>query len=73
MVVNSQDIWRCGAFSVYGHETSRMTDAERNQIDSDAETFMRLCSESIKALKKTGIDCALVNCNYLEIIWKPVL
>ncbi|KXJ16160.1 syntaxin-18 [Exaiptasia diaphana] len=32
-------------------EISSMTDAERDQIDKDAETFMRTCNVSIKTLK----------------------
>ena len=31
-----------------------MTDAERDQIDSEAETCVKLCSESIKVLKYLG-------------------
>ena len=28
-----------------------MTDSERDQIDSDAQAYMRTCSEAIKQLK----------------------
>ncbi|KAK3750777.1 hypothetical protein QZH41_015320 [Actinostola sp. cb2023] len=33
------------------NDMSSMTDAERDQIDKDAETYMRTCNASIKALK----------------------
>ncbi|XP_031555109.1 syntaxin-18-like [Actinia tenebrosa] len=33
------------------NEMSSMTDAERDQIDKDAETFMRTCNASIQGLK----------------------
>lgn len=39
------------AGSYYGLDKSSMTDAERDQIDSEAETCVKLCSESIKVLK----------------------
>ncbi|XP_066278113.1 syntaxin-18-like [Branchiostoma lanceolatum] len=32
-------------------EVSKMTDNERDQIDNDAQTFMRTCSEAIRILK----------------------
>ncbi|XP_019572250.2 syntaxin-18 isoform X3 [Rhinolophus sinicus] len=40
--------------NAYSHITSehgRMTDAERDQIDQDAQTFMRTCSEAIQQLR----------------------
>ncbi|XP_066136801.1 syntaxin-18 [Saccopteryx bilineata] len=40
--------------NAYGHVMSdygRMTDAERDQIDQDAQTFMRTCSEAIQQLR----------------------
>ncbi len=37
-----------------GMDSSEMTDAERDQIDSDAETFMKTCSEAIKSFKQQG-------------------
>ena len=39
---------------------SSMTDAERDQIDKDAETYMRTCNASIKALKNEGLFVLLV-------------
>lgn len=35
-------------------EYGRMTDAERDQIDQDAQTFMRTCSEAIQQLRTQG-------------------
>ncbi|KAF6372575.1 syntaxin 18 [Rhinolophus ferrumequinum] len=40
--------------NAYSHITSeygRMTDTERDQIDQDAQTFMRTCSEAIQQLR----------------------
>lgn len=40
--------------NAHSHITSehgRMTDAERDQIDQDAQTFMRTCSEAIQQLR----------------------
>lgn len=31
-----------------------MTDTERDQIDQDAQTFMRTCSEAIQQLRTQG-------------------
>ena len=31
-----------------------MTDAERDQIDADAQTFMRTCSEAIRVFRSEG-------------------
>ena len=33
---------------------SRMTDAERDQIDADAEIFIKTCSDAIKSFKDQG-------------------
>ncbi|XP_012579498.1 PREDICTED: syntaxin-18 [Condylura cristata] len=35
-------------------EHGRMTDTERDQIDQDAQTFMRTCSEAIQQLRTQG-------------------
>lgn len=35
-------------------EYGRMTDTERDQIDQDAQTFMRTCSEAIQQLRTQG-------------------
>ena len=37
-------------------EVSSMTDEERDQIDTDAETYMRTCSVAIQSLKTEGMD-----------------
>nr|XP_033805264.1 syntaxin-18 isoform X2 [Geotrypetes seraphini] len=34
---------------------SRMTDTERDQIDQDAQTFMRTCSDAIQQLRTEGV------------------
>ncbi|OWK13819.1 STX18, partial [Cervus elaphus hippelaphus] len=36
-------------------EYGRMTDTERDQIDQDAQTFMRTCSEAIQQLRTQGV------------------
>ena len=33
-----------------------MTDEERDQIDTDAETYMRTCSVAIQSLQTEGMD-----------------
>ena len=38
-------------YSYLGSEGSRMTDSERNQIEAEAETFMKTSSEAIKLFK----------------------
>uniref|UniRef100_A0A8C6WHG6 Syntaxin-18 n=1 Tax=Neogobius melanostomus TaxID=47308 RepID=A0A8C6WHG6_9GOBI len=37
--------------SLISSEVSRMTDSERDQIDQDAQIFMRTCSEAIRTLR----------------------
>ncbi|XP_029948381.1 syntaxin-18 [Salarias fasciatus] len=39
------------AGSLISSDISRMTDSERDQIDQDAQIFMRTCSEAIKQLR----------------------
>ncbi|XP_034022943.1 syntaxin-18 isoform X2 [Thalassophryne amazonica] len=39
------------AGSLLSSDLSRMTDSERDQIDQDAQIFMRTCSEAIKQLR----------------------
>uniref|UniRef100_A0A3Q0SF77 Syntaxin-18 n=1 Tax=Amphilophus citrinellus TaxID=61819 RepID=A0A3Q0SF77_AMPCI len=39
------------AGSLISSDLSRMTDSERDQIDQDAQIFMRTCSEAIKQLR----------------------
>ncbi|CAH6976903.1 Stx18 [Phodopus roborovskii] len=44
--------------NAYSHtmcEYGRMTDAERDQIDQDAQIFMRTCSEAIQQLRTEGV------------------
>ncbi|ELK28125.1 Syntaxin-18 [Myotis davidii] len=41
----------CWELSHILSEYGRMTDAERDQIDQDAQTFMRTCSEAIQQLR----------------------
>lgn len=42
------------SFSHIMSEHGRMTDTERDQIDQDAQTFMRTCSEAIQQLRTQG-------------------
>lgn len=56
-----------------------MTDNDRDQIDQDAQIFMRTCSEAIKQLRNEGVSFISVqqinlngnlNITYLEmLIW----
>lgn len=49
----------CDAFySLISSDLTRMTDSERDQIDQDAQIFMRTCSEAIKQLRHEGWSCA---------------
>ncbi|GAB5570953.1 syntaxin-18 isoform X3 [Prionailurus iriomotensis] len=43
------------AYSHIMSEYGRMTDTERDQIDQDAQTFMRTCSEAIQQLRTQGV------------------
>uniref|UniRef100_A0A287D4S4 Syntaxin-18 n=1 Tax=Ictidomys tridecemlineatus TaxID=43179 RepID=A0A287D4S4_ICTTR len=43
------------AYSHIMSEYGRMTDAERDQIDQDAQIFMRTCSEAIQQLRTEGV------------------
>lgn len=43
-------------FSHLSLEVSSMTDEERDQIDTDAETYMRTCSVAIEALKSEALQ-----------------
>lgn len=38
-------------------EYVRMTDTERDQIDQDAQIFMRTCAEAIQQLRTEGKTC----------------
>lgn len=44
----------CLFFSLISSDLTRMTDSERDQIDQDAQIFMRTCSEAIKQLRNEG-------------------
>lgn len=48
-----------------------MTDSERDQIDQDAQIFMRTCSEAIKQLRNEGVCCFFFDCepNGLKYNW----
>uniref|UniRef100_A0A3Q3VXC2 Syntaxin-18 n=1 Tax=Mola mola TaxID=94237 RepID=A0A3Q3VXC2_MOLML len=43
------------AGSLISSDLTRMTDSERDQIDQDAQIFMRTCSEAIKQLRNEGV------------------
>uniref|UniRef100_A0A8C7V4X3 Syntaxin-18 n=1 Tax=Oncorhynchus mykiss TaxID=8022 RepID=A0A8C7V4X3_ONCMY len=43
------------AGSLISSDLTRMTDNERDQIDQDAQIFMRTCSEAIKQLRSEGV------------------
>ncbi|KAG7229736.1 hypothetical protein INR49_012532 [Caranx melampygus] len=43
--------WTCLFYSLISSDLTRMTDSERDQIDQDAQIFMRTCSEAIKQLR----------------------
>ncbi|KAI4900828.1 hypothetical protein NFI96_025096, partial [Prochilodus magdalenae] len=49
--------------SLISSDLNRMTDSERDQIDQDAQIFMRTCSDAIKQLRteaeKTGISAQM--------------
>ncbi|XP_036445789.1 syntaxin-18 [Colossoma macropomum] len=51
------------ASSLISSDLNRMTDSERDQIDQDAQIFMRTCSDAIKQLRteaeKTGISAQM--------------
>lgn len=46
-------------YSLISSDLTRMTDSERDQIDQDAQIFMRTCSEAIRQLRHEGALCAL--------------
>lgn len=50
----------CDVFSsLISSDLTRMTDSERDQIDQDAQIFMRTCSEAIRQLRHEGARRAL--------------
>lgn len=42
------------SYSLLSSDLTRMTDSERDQIDQDAQIFMRTCSEAIRQLRNEG-------------------
>lgn len=52
-----------------------MTDDERDQIDTDAETYMRTCSVAIQTLKNEGTTCInnihFIRCTRHRIVNPP--
>lgn len=49
----------CDVFhSLISSDLTRMTDSERDQIDQDAQIFMRTCSEAIRQLRHEGASRA---------------
>lgn len=44
--------------SLISSDLTRMTDSERDQIDQDAQIFMRTCSEAIRQLRHEGASHA---------------
>lgn len=55
----------CVYYSLISTDLNRMTDSERDQIDQDAQTFMRTCSDAIKQLRSEGV-CSFKSCrNYV--------
>lgn len=49
-----------------------MTDNERDQIDQDAQIFMRTCSEAIKQLRSEGVCvcvCESIGLHVLDILY----
>ncbi|KAM6979658.1 syntaxin-18 [Aplochiton taeniatus] len=47
------------AGSLISSDLTRMTDSERDQIDQDAQIFMRTCSEAIKQLRTEAVKQTL--------------
>ncbi len=45
-----------------------MTDNERDQIDQDAQIFMRTCSEAIKQLRNEGV--CVFYCAAHELVYR---
>ncbi|EDO38947.1 predicted protein [Nematostella vectensis] len=61
------------AFSHLSSEVSKMTDTERDQIDNDAQMYMRTCHNSIKLLKnevpkKVKVVCEQLNTHRDNVI-----
>lgn len=61
LFVNSRELSR---------ENGRLTDADRDQIDADAEKIMKLCNESIKGFKSQGIQSSNSSANLKKVFNK---
>lgn len=59
------------AYSLISSDLTRMTDSERDQIDQDAQIFMRTCSEAIKQLRHEGVSLFYCVCGALACIFSP--
>lgn len=64
--------WVFLSYSLISSDLTCMTDSERDQIDQDAQIFMRTCSEAIRQLRNEGalfFYCAadfLLECSVFE-------
>jgi len=47
---------RMCVFSHLGREQSKMTDRERDQIDADAEVYIKTCVSAIQQLRRQGMS-----------------
>uniref|UniRef100_A0A667XFB1 Syntaxin-18 n=1 Tax=Myripristis murdjan TaxID=586833 RepID=A0A667XFB1_9TELE len=54
------------AGSLISSDLTRMTDNERDQIDQDAQIFMRTCSEAIKQLRNECVCCQVTSAQVKE-------
>lgn len=59
------------SYSLISSDLTRMTDSERDQIDQDAQIFMRTCSEAIKQLRHEGVSLFHRVCCALACIFSP--
>lgn len=54
--------------SLFSSDLTRMTDSERDQIDQDAQIFMRTCSEAIRQLRNESASA--LNCAANLLSWR---
>lgn len=54
------------SYSLFSSDLTRMTDSERDQIDQDAQIFMRTCSEAIRQLRNEGVSIFNSATNFLS-------
>jgi len=60
-------------FSHIGGEQSRMTDRERDQIDADAEIYIKTCVSAIQQLRTQGNNSCVYRTYYSQLaLWKPI-